>query len=182
MLSTTAFRVNLETRWACRRSMPAGINSRVRSYDAVRFLRRSAEARPLLAEIPDRARLEDGSRHRLRLLPSLLTSLQREFQIGRAKATKVLHKKRPEFIPVIDSVVCDFLHRNFPHLLGEKPRTTDVLSLYKMLLEARSDALGRVQATLAQRGFALSTVRILDFLIWLGWRESGWVSLPQTYP
>ena len=74
---------------------------------------------------------------------------------------------------MIDSVVEDFLRKNFPYCVKGQSCTAAMLSVYKMLLEECSDALVQVQATLAQRGFALSTARILDFLIWLEWRKSG---------
>ncbi len=150
-----------------------GLNSRVTSFDAVRFLGRSAKARPLLAEIPDQARLEESSGEQIEAAAKLIDLFTCEKSIALGKSTKILHKKRPKFIPVLDSVVEDFLRKNFPYCVKGKSCTAAMLSVYKMLLVERSDTLGRVQAALAQRGFALSTVRILDFLIWLKWRKSG---------
>ena len=74
-----------------------GINSRILSYDAVRFLRRSAKARPLLAKIPDRARLEESSGEQIEAAAKLIDLFTCEKQIALGKATKVLHKKRPGF-------------------------------------------------------------------------------------
>lgn len=159
-----------------------GINSRVLSYDAARFLRRATEAMPLLAKIPDRTRLEDSSRDQVEAAAELVDLFTREHLIGRGKATKVLHKKRPAFIPVIDDVVFNFLWRNFPYRISENSSMKDILLIYKMLLEECSDTLGRVQAVLVQRGFALSTSRVLDFLIWLEWRWLGSRSSVEPLP
>ena len=159
-----------------------GINSRVLSYDAARFLRCAPDARLLLAKIPDQARLEESSGEQIEAAAKLVDVFTHESQIGLGKATKVLHKKRPEFIPVIDSVVCDFLHRNFPYCISEKPCTMDILSLYKTLLIECSRTLSQVQEVLVQRGFALSTARVLDFLIWLEWRWLGSRSFDKPLP
>ena len=150
-----------------------GINSGVLSFDAVRFLRRSAKARPLLAKIPDLARLEESSGEQIEAAAKLIDLFTCEKRIALGKTTKILHKKRPKFIPVLDSVVENFLRKNFPYCVKGESCTAAMLSVYKMLLVERSDTLCQIQAVLEPRGFVLSTVRILDFLIWLKWRKSG---------
>ncbi len=148
-----------------------GINSRVILNDACRFLARAERARPLLARIPDDARLEDATDDQLDAAAELLTLLEEAKQVGRGKVTKALHKKRPAFIPIIDSVVADFLWKNFPWRLKQDSPPRDVLVLLRELLLARRDALETIQANLATKGFRLTTVRALDYLIWLGWHE-----------
>jgi hypothetical protein len=123
-----------------------------------------------LARIPDDARLEDATDDQLDAAAELLTLLEEAKQVGRGKVTKVLHKKRPAFIPIIDSVVGDFLWKNFPWLIDGEAKPGEVLTLFRTVLVARSQALASVQANLAAHGFPLTTVRVLDYLIWLGWR------------
>jgi hypothetical protein len=147
-----------------------GINSGVTLFDAIRFLRRSEEARPLLARIPDDARLEDGTDDQIEAAGALIELLAQESHIARGKATKVLHRKRPAFIPVIDSVVSNFLWRNFPHLLTEGSPNGLVLRVYKLLLVARAEPLNDIRVHLRDEGFTFTTARLLSHLVWLAWK------------
>ena len=147
-----------------------GIFSRVILNDAVRILARAEAARPLLARIPDGACLEDATDDQLIAAGEVVDIFAAAQQVGRGKATKVLHKKRPHFMPILDSVVFDFLWKNFPHVLREGSPTSDYLSVYREVLLARRSVLALTRAELAGKGLALSTTRVLDFLLWLGWR------------
>jgi len=148
-----------------------GIYSRVILYDAVRFLVRGDAARPLLARIPDAARIDDATDDQLAAAAELVDLFASAQQVGRGKATKVLHKKRPHFMPILDSVVFDFLWKNFPHIVrGESP-TLEYIKLYRDVLLARRSVLTETQAELQAKQLALTTTRVLDFLIWLGWRD-----------
>lgn len=146
-----------------------GINSRITLLDAVRFLRRSGEARSLLASIPLDLRLEDGTEATVRFAAQLIDLFRQEHQIGYGKATKVLHKKRPTFIPILDSYAVDFLSNNFPHRLGRNPSTEQLLVLCQELLVILDKPLSRIQDNLAELGILLPTLRIFDFLVWIGW-------------
>ena len=148
-----------------------GINSRLILLDAVRFLLRADQAEPLLARIPDEALLENGTDEQIAAAGDLIDLFDNAYQLGRGKVTKVLYLKRPGFIPVIDSVVGDFLWKNFPFLLRQNSPAKDVLRVYQMLLQARAGVLASIRAGLAERGFALSAARLLSYLIWLGWRD-----------
>lgn len=148
-----------------------GINSRVILNDACRLLARAEPARPLLARIPDDACLEHATDDQLDAAAELLKLLEEAEYIGRGKVTKVLHKKRPAFIPVIDSVVGDFLWKCFPWVIDGAATQREVLTLFRTLLVGHSQALVAVRAHLATQGFRLTTVRVLDYLLWLGWRN-----------
>jgi hypothetical protein len=147
-----------------------GINSRITLYDAVRFMSRAGEAEPLLARVPDNAILEHATDDQIAAAAETIDLFSGEFQINRGKATKVLHRRRPAFIPVLDSVVDDFLWKNFPHVRSGGSPTLDVLRLFRSLLMARAHRLGGLQAALAERGLDLSTARLLDFVIWCKWK------------
>lgn len=96
-----------------------GVNSRVTLNDAVRFLTHAEKAGQLLAEIPDDASLEAATDDQIASAGSLIEVFQQERHVGWAKITKTLHKKRPAFIPMLDSVVSDFEWKNFPHFLNQ---------------------------------------------------------------
>jgi hypothetical protein len=148
-----------------------GLNSRVILNDAVRFLVRADEARPLLARIPDGIALEEATDDQLAAAAAVIDLLAGAHQIGRGKATKVLHKKRPHFMPILDSVVFDFLWKNFPHIMRQGSPTLDYIKLYRDVLLARRPVLAETYAELSMKSLTLSMTRILDFLIWLGWRD-----------
>jgi hypothetical protein len=151
--------------------LSVGINSRVVLNDACRFLARREQARPLLARIPDGTRLEDASDDQLDAAGELIALLEQARWLALGKVTKVLHKKRPAFIPVIDSVVGDFLWKNFPWAIRRTSGPRDVLAQLRTLLMILRPRLGVIQHNVAAQGFCLTSVRILDYLIWLGWRE-----------
>ena len=151
--------------------LSVGINSRLALPDACRILALRERARPLLARISDDARLEDADDDQLDAAAKLMTLLEEAEHIGRGKVTKVLHKKRPAFIPIVDSVVADFLWKNFPWRLHGASPARDVLLVFRDILLARQDILETVQANMGARGFSVTTVRVLEALIWLGWHE-----------
>jgi hypothetical protein len=147
-----------------------GINSRVVLLDAVRFLLRADQAEPLLARISDETLLEHGTDEQIAAAGDLIDLFDDAYQLGRGKVTKVLYLKRPGFIPVIDSVVGDFLWKNFPFLLRQSSSSRVVLQVYQLLLQTQAGALHSIRAGLAERGFRVSAARLLSYLVWLGWR------------
>ena len=154
-----------------------GISSRMTLFDTVRFVARADRASELLADIPADAELESATDKQITAVASLIDLFGEARYVGRGKATKVLHKKRPALIPILDSVASDFLWKNFPHVLTQGSPTKQVLDLCKSLLVSRMRPLSQIQANLAAGGLWLSKVRILDFLIWIRWNggvdESG---------
>jgi len=148
-----------------------GIYSRIILNDAIRFLVRADDAAPLLRRIPDDACLEEATDDQLAAAADLVDLFASAQQVGRGKAMKVLHKKRPHFMPILDSVVFDFLWKNFPHIVRQGSPTLDYIKLYRDVLLARRSVLAETQAELSTAHFSLSMTRVLDFLIWLGWRD-----------
>ena len=89
--------------------------------------------------------------------------------VGFSKMTKALHKKRPALIPMLDSVVQEYLTSDDPEAasggtFGE--RATALVRSYKRDLDRNRSALRRIQRELASRGHRVTEVRILDLLIW----------------
>jgi hypothetical protein len=84
--------------------------------------------------------------------------------VGFAKITKALHPKRPALIPLLDSVVQDYLEVD-PNAASQE-RALALVRAYKQELDSNRRALHELQRELAARGYRLSEVRILDLLIW----------------
>lgn len=87
--------------------------------------------------------------------------------VGVSKMTKALYPKRPALIPMLDSVVRRYLRDDD---LGPRApfgeRALGLVRGYKRDLDRNRAALRTVRRELAQRGYGLSEVRILDLLIW----------------
>jgi hypothetical protein len=88
--------------------------------------------------------------------------------VGFSKMTKALHRKRPALIPILDSVVQEYLTTDDPSgppvSFGE--RATALVRSYKRDLDRNRASLQAVRRDLAGRGYRLTEVRILDLLIW----------------
>ena len=147
-----------------------GINSRLTAYDAVRILARGDEVSSLLAGIPPDCRLESATEDEIGRASTLIALLSEAYQVNWGKATKVLHRKRPGLFPMLDSVVFDFLWKNFPHQVTWGSPPAYYLRLFKQVLLARERPIEEAKAALAKQGIDLTPVRVLDFLIWIGWR------------
>jgi hypothetical protein len=86
--------------------------------------------------------------------------------VGFAKMTKALHGKRPALIPILDSVVQAYLASEEPAPLEFGDRATALVRSYKDDLDRNRVALREVRSALAERGYTLTEVRILDVVIW----------------
>ena len=83
--------------------------------------------------------------------------------------TKALHKKRPALIPMLDSVVQEYLTRDDPPTRSSAPfgeQATALVRSYKRDLDRTARRCASVQQELARRTYRLTEVRILDLLIW----------------
>jgi uncharacterized protein DUF6308 len=87
--------------------------------------------------------------------------------VGLSKMTKALHRKRPELIPMLDSVVQRYLEDDD---LGMKTpfaeRALELVRGYKRDLDANRAGMRSLRQELTRRGYRLTEVRILDLLIW----------------
>jgi Family of unknown function (DUF6308) len=87
--------------------------------------------------------------------------------IGLAKATKALHKKRPNLIPMLDSVVAGYLRSVDQIPIGDfADEALGLIRSYKVDLDANADTLVSVQHGLNEQGYTLSLCRILDLYTW----------------
>jgi hypothetical protein len=84
--------------------------------------------------------------------------------VGFSKMTKALHPKRPALIPMLDSVVQQYLGAPSEASFGEA--ATELVRRYKQDLDRNRPALRELSRELAGRGYRLTEVRLLDLLIW----------------
>ncbi len=89
--------------------------------------------------------------------------------VGFSKMTKALHPKRPALIPMLDSVVQQYLTSDEPGIrssasFGE--HATALVRAYKCDLDRNRSVLRETRRQLARREHELSEVRILDLVIW----------------
>jgi hypothetical protein len=101
-------------------------------------------------------------------LQALLLAAAGITEVGLPRATKVLHKKRPALIPILDSVVEQYL-REVEKLPRRGEFVADGLDLirgYKRELDANAEALRALRAELQTRGVSLTECRLLDLLLW----------------
>lgn len=155
------------------------VNTASKVYRVHQGMRDACE--PLLPEIPEEADLVDLDRWHEPLRVLLHAAVQaRDVLIP--VATKVLHRKRRMLIPMLDNIVLQYYFREpgLKPLLAasqNKAKAADVamhaLDLFRADLIATKEMLSSLQADLAEGGFALSSVRILEILLWTQVEPSG---------
>ena len=96
-------------------------------------------------------------------------------QVGPTRITKVLHKKRPRLIPLIDRVVV--IGRYYKSYPG-RPRVGvgGMMGVTRTIREdmmANAAALRRLQKELEEKGITLTQVRLFDILLWEGYPRPG---------
>jgi hypothetical protein len=87
--------------------------------------------------------------------------------VGFSKTTKALHPKRRALIPILDSVVQQYLRDD--DLGAQAPfgeRALELVRGYKCDLDRNRAAVRAVRRELTRRSYELTEVRILDLLIW----------------
>lgn len=101
-------------------------------------------------------------------LEALMRAIHGAPEVGLPRATKVLHKKRPALIPILDSVVETYLRR-----VEGLRRTRDfalyavsLVRSYKRELDANLPTLRVLQAELRKRDVELTECRLLDLFLW----------------
>jgi hypothetical protein len=136
---------------------------------------------PLLPAIPEDADLIDLDRWREPLRELLHAAVQAD-QVLLPVATKVLHRKRPFLIPMLDNVILRHYFRapEQKQLLAatqNKVKAAGVavegLDLFSADLASAYDEISVIGNQLATQGFALSPVRILEVLVWTQTEPGG---------
>lgn len=152
------------------------MNSRVNDAAAIRSVHRglSGRCKPLLAKIPVDADLLEYD-IRLDQLRELIHAAVQLPRVKVAVATKVLHPKRRGYIPMIDG----FVIKHYAAFRGQPdwgdrsllPATAatvavDVARAFREDLRHAMPHIAAIGSGLANAGFRVSPVRILEVLIW----------------
>jgi len=139
-----------------------------------------------LAHIPEHAAIESFAGLSDPCLP-LLASATKVRGVSLAVATKVLHRKRRELIPMLDSEIMKYYEGRFKLALGQSGylskmiklahsapelpadirRAAEVMSAFRDDLVGVHAHLAAIQQEIASQGYTLSRVRILELLIWM---------------
>jgi Family of unknown function (DUF6308) len=144
--------------------------ARISAAEIAAILKRRGEVERALGQLdPDTSLMDATSSIPWVPLTRLFDAFADIHGVGFSKMTKALHRKRPALIPMLDSVVQEYLAMDLPQTgstasFGE--RATALVRSYKHDLDRNRSALHEVQRALAGRGYQLTEVRILDLLIW----------------
>jgi len=144
--------------------------ARISAAEIAATLKRRGEIEGALREIRPATSLADTA-SAIPWLP--LTRLFDAFSdirgVGVSKMTKALHPKRPALIPMLDSVVQEYLTKDDPATSSSESfgaRAIAFVRSYKQDLDRNRSPLREIQRELVSRDYRLTEVRILDLLIW----------------
>lgn len=146
----------------------------------------------ILAQIPHHARLENEG-FAMEQMATLLAAGVSVPQVLIPRVTKVLHRKRPALIPMIDNELIKHYGTvlEIPNLLDKMQNKMQAAQLALQVVEtfrddllATHDKLEVLQYELAVEGFSLSLVRILEVLLWISVEPSGYYPVwkPEHQP
>ncbi len=160
-----------------------GLNSRLDTATKVRTVHRAmaTTVNPVLRRIPPEATIDDAAA--MASLHELITAAMTSKFVLLATATKVLHRKRPALVPIMDSVVvAHYVQGETEKALlsrawTSRPAAAEVAQLVvgrlRQDLAGRREELEGFRVGLRNEGFLLTTVRILDVLVWSSLETSG---------
>ena len=96
--------------------------------------------------------------------------------VREARTTKVLHKKRPQLIPIIDGrMVIGWYYAGYS---GPKKRGIDrMVEVTERIgedMRRNTDPLRELQKELVEAGINLTRVRLFDMVLWEAYQRSRW--------
>jgi hypothetical protein len=134
-----------------------------------RIYQRAPVINVALAQIPASASLAESSDSiPWQPLEELMRAMQGIPEVKLARQTKVLHKKRPALIPILDSVLAKYLRRvDGLRRTGDEARdAVELIQSFKRELDASLSALRALQDELRRRDVDLTECRLLDLFLW----------------
>ncbi len=156
---------------ACEASLCVWLNSRISGNDLAKIWQSRPQIERALGELPNDVDLLGLSDSRFAELADAILRVIRStlcYNVGLSKATKILHKKRPLLIPILDNVVTEYYDEG--PLAGrrfrEGERLVEYLRRFRNDLESVGKEVRSIQVSLSNRGTELTHCRILEFLIW----------------
>jgi len=93
--------------------------------------------------------------------------------VREARITKVLHKKRPQLIPLMDGQVV--IGRYYARYVSPRGGVVGMIAVTKRIrsdMMRNADALQELQKALEEREITLARVRLFDILLWMGYPAS----------
>lgn len=131
---------------------------------------------PWLVDISPRwnlASFEDGAWNR-DAAPALDAALTELLQKGRgvSVSTKMLHLKRPRFVPVLDSLVVAQLGSPMP---TTPARAVALIDHVRRIVHNNAAVLQQIIEYLGLHGVDRSQIRVLDALLW-GSHKDSWIA------
>ena len=145
------------------------MNSRLDTADKVRSIwdgRRDVEK--ALVAIPVDARLTD-EKPPWDALANLFEVFCRISYAKEAVSTKILHRKRPSLIPIVDRVIGIYVNK----VRGSDPvgkclgkRLADQVRVFRDVLIESLPRVSELSAVASQAGYPITNVRTLEILIW----------------
>ena len=136
----------------------------------------------LLLSLPEDASLIELDRWREPLRELLHAAVQAQLVLIPV-ATKVLHRKRRALIPMLDNVVLNHYlntdtHRSLLSGTQDKRRAAEAamtaLDLLRTDLVSGERAIAGLRAVVDAHGFELTSVRILELLVWMEVEPAGY--------
>ncbi len=134
-----------------------------------RILARRTDIDGILEKIPvDSTLFDDTATVPWEALEQLLSVMISIKGVDISVATKILHKKRRDLIPILDSVVQDYLLtlENIGKMQNRGKLAVELMRSYKRDLDANVNTLQKLRSDLTRVGFYLTECRILDMFIW----------------
>jgi hypothetical protein len=161
------------------------INSFISRADVVRavHLGMVKACEPLLRDIPPDADLSTFDSD-LAIAEQLLNAACAEPQILLARAAKVLHRKRPGYIPMLDSVMVAAYAQALGqlqlarHAVEDKKRAGSaaviVMAAFRSDLGSIADRLEPLHGLLLEKGTPMTPVRLLEVAVWMANETRGY--------
>jgi Family of unknown function (DUF6308) len=152
-------------------SLCVWLNSRISGNDLAKIWESRRQIELALQDVPNDvdllgladSRFADLANAVLRLV--ILTSCHR---VRLSKVTKILHKKRPLLIPILDNVITDYYDDGLlaGHRFAENQRSLEHLRSFRNDLESVGKEVRSIKVSLSNMGTELTHCRIAEFLIW----------------
>ena len=87
-------------------------------------------------------------------------------EVGPARATKILHKKRPPLIPILDSVVVSYCKAVCSHGLRDKNEASKMIVYVQVVKVDVDNNLNVLENAIQANALELTPVRAFDMLLW----------------
>ncbi len=87
-------------------------------------------------------------------------------EVGPARATKILHKKRPALIPILDSVVVSYCQVVCSHGLRDKNEASKMIVYVQVVKVDVDNNLNVLENAIQASALELTPVRAFDILLW----------------